>query len=155
MRELRPLRLPQMLEARKKEDANISPQSQHSRSTSSPDRSSPVTPTFSLRGHGRFPSSTSSLASSPAMRESMDGFCSGKRPLTEVKEEPQERDDDYEMVDSLDSPDHDCKLRKGTWIALGTYSNASRQSISRSHCRITKPARLPKRACSRPRPTMI
>lgn len=30
----------------------------------------------------------------------MDGFGSAKRPLTEVKEEPPEKDDDYEMVDS-------------------------------------------------------
>ena len=29
----------------------------------------------------------------------MDGFGSAKRPLTEVKEEPLERDDDFEMVD--------------------------------------------------------
>lgn len=64
------------------------------------DLPSPSTPTFSLRGHARFPSSTSSLASSPTVRESMDGFGSAKRPLTEVKEEPPEKDDDYEMVDS-------------------------------------------------------
>lgn len=43
------------------------------------------------------------------MRDSMEGFGSGKRPLTEVKEEPLEREDDYEMVGNLESPDLDCK----------------------------------------------
>lgn len=32
------------------------------------------------------------------MRDSTDGFGAGKRPLTEVREEPLERDEDYEMV---------------------------------------------------------
>ena len=78
-------------------------------STSSANVPSPTTPTFSLRGgHSRFPSSTSSLASSPTMRESMDGFGAGKTPLTGVKEEPLEREDDFEIVhgddDNLDYP---------------------------------------------------
>ena len=56
---------------------------------------SPITPTFSSRNHLRYPSSSSSsLASSPPMRESLDGFMSGKRPLTEVKEEGAESHDD-------------------------------------------------------------
>ncbi|KAL8786090.1 MAG: hypothetical protein Q9195_008366 [Heterodermia aff. obscurata] len=98
MRDLRPLRLPQMVEARKKDEAVMSsPISVVSQSSHVSDLPSPTTPTFSIRGHGRFPSSSSSLASSPVVRESMDGFGSAKRPLTEVKEE--ERDDDLEMVD--------------------------------------------------------
>ena len=40
-------------------------------------------------------SSGSSLPSSPILSE---GYGSGKRPLTEVKEEDQEKDEDYEMV---------------------------------------------------------
>ena len=89
-----------MVEARKKDEAGMSsPISVVSQSSHVSDLPSPTTPTFSLRGHGRFPSSSSSLASSPVVRESMDGFGSGKRPLTEVKEEPLERDDDFEMVD--------------------------------------------------------
>lgn len=43
----------------------------------------------------------------------MDGFGSGKRPLTEVKEEPLEREDDYEMVGGLESSEYDCKLKTG------------------------------------------
>lgn len=33
----------------------------------------------------------------------MDGFGSQKRPLTDVKEEPHEREEDYEMVDGDES----------------------------------------------------
>ena len=55
-------------------------------------------PTFSLRGHSRMQSSASSLPSSPTMRDSTDAFSTGKRPLTEVKEEPQEKEDDFEML---------------------------------------------------------
>lgn len=112
MRELRPFKLPQLVEARRMEneeaamDALESAPTGHglhlsTSSTSSTDGPSPTTPTFSLRGHSRFPSSTSSLASSPTMRESMDGFGPQKR-LTKVKEEPQEREDGFEMVNSLD-----------------------------------------------------
>lgn len=44
------------------------------------------------------------------MRESMDGFGPPKRPLTDVKEEPQEREDGYEIVNKFeDSPDGDGK----------------------------------------------
>lgn len=91
----------------------MSPESQCSQAAVSSSLPSPVTPTFSLRGHGRFPSSTSSPASSPVLRDSMDGFGSGKRPLTEVKEEPLEREDDYEMVGGLDGSEYDCKLKHG------------------------------------------
>ncbi|KAI4172242.1 MAG: hypothetical protein LQ343_003677 [Gyalolechia ehrenbergii] len=40
------------------------------------------------------------------MRESMDGFGVGKRPLTEVREEPLERDEDYEMVNGFPNSAH-------------------------------------------------
>lgn len=104
MRELRPLRLPQLLEARGKDDANMSsPNSVTSQSPTVSDLPSPSTPNFSVRGHARFPSSNSSLASSPVVRESIDSFGSPKRPLTEVKEEPIERDDDLEMIESSEA----------------------------------------------------
>ncbi|KAL8733333.1 MAG: hypothetical protein Q9166_002157 [cf. Caloplaca sp. 2 TL-2023] len=120
MRELRKLQLPQLVEARKREkrtlnvDTSISSTMGHplqlSQSSASSDYPSPTTPTFSARNHSRFPSSTSSLASSPAVRESMDAFSVGKRPLTEVREEPQEPDGDYEMVNGFANspPDQDC-----------------------------------------------
>ena len=84
----------------------------HSSSTSS-DMPSPVTPTFSLRGHTRYPSSTSSLASSPVLHDSMDGFGTPKRPLTDVKEEPHEREEGFEMVNSLSS-DSGCQCEFAT-----------------------------------------
>ncbi|MCJ1398322.1 hypothetical protein MMC11_001520 [Xylographa trunciseda] len=108
MRELRPLRLPLLVEARRqRESANIdmestdSTMSEHamhkSTSSSSSEPQSPVSPTFSLRGQLRFSSSNSSLSSSPTMHDSLDIFAPPKRPLTEVKEEPQERDEDVLM----------------------------------------------------------
>lgn len=40
----------------------------------------------------------------------MDTFGSGKRPLTDVKEEPQERDEDFEVLDHADGgPDCFCE----------------------------------------------
>ena len=80
----------------------------HSQSSTSSDMPSPVTPTFSLRGHTRYPSSTSSLASSPVLHDSMDGFGTPKRPLTDVKEEPLEREEGFEMVNSF-SNDSGCQ----------------------------------------------
>lgn len=50
-------------------------------------------------------SSTSSLPSSPNMTVDTDPFSTSKRPLTDVKEEPLERDDDFEMVDSFRQED--------------------------------------------------
>lgn len=71
-----------------------------SRSSTLSDSTSPTTPTFSARGHSRLPSSTSSLASSPAMHDSTDGFGPTKRPLTDVREEPHDKDEDYDMVNA-------------------------------------------------------
>ena len=107
MRELKQLRLPQLVEARKKResmhndstDAALGHPLQPSLSSSSTDAVSPKTPTFAVRGHTRISSSGSSLASSPPMRDSIDGF--GKRPLTEVREEPHEPEDDYHMINGF------------------------------------------------------
>ncbi|KAI4242255.1 MAG: hypothetical protein L6R40_004126 [Gallowayella cf. fulva] len=122
MRELRKLHLPQLVEARKREERSLKADTsmastmahplQLSQSSASSDYPSPTTPTFSARGHSRLPSSNSSLASSPAMRDSMDAFGVGKRPLTEVREEPQEPDDDYDMVNGFANspPDQDRML---------------------------------------------
>lgn len=76
-----------------------------SRSSTLSDVPSPNTPTFSLKSHSRIPSSTSSLAPSPTMRESIDGFGSPTRPLTDVKEEPHDKDEDEDMVSVTDEPD--------------------------------------------------
>ncbi|KAL6714846.1 hypothetical protein ACLMJK_007106 [Lecanora helva] len=107
-RELKQFILPQLVEARKRgeDDVESSPMSSDhaqrlSRSSTLSDTTSPMTPTFSTRGHSRLPSSASSLASSPALHESIEGFASTtKRPLTDVREEPQDKDEDYEMVNA-------------------------------------------------------
>ncbi|MCJ1286992.1 hypothetical protein MMC26_006339 [Xylographa opegraphella] len=117
MRELRPLRLPLLVEARRqRESANVdmdpldSTTNEHamqkSTSSGSSEPQSPVSPTFSLRGHFRFSSSNSSLASSPNMHDSLDVFAPPKRPLTEVKEEPQERDEDVVMSNIREETDY-------------------------------------------------
>lgn len=67
---------------------------------------SPVTPTFSPRGHLRYPSSASSIESS-LHNSVMDspssptfvGPKSGKRSLPDVQEEPHEREEDFDMFD--------------------------------------------------------
>ena len=104
MRELKELVLPQLVEARKRNSGSTvdSPTMGHSLqcSPSSPMSDVP-SPTFSLRGHSRMQSSASSLPSSPNMRDSSDTWGTGKRPLTEVKEEPQEKDDDSVMANGF------------------------------------------------------
>src|SRR6266536_2909677 len=67
-------------------------------SGSSSDSASPVQSAFSSRGYAR--SSASSVASSLAYTDSMDGFGSVKRPLTDVKEEPQEREEDMHLMNA-------------------------------------------------------
>lgn len=124
MRGLIQLQLPMVVEARKKRESNspsFSSEAGHilhlSQSSTSSGISSPTTPTLSAQGHSRFPSSSSSLASSPPMRESIDGFGVGKRPLTEVREEPLERDGDYEMVNGFSHSPHDCNCKSWTFHA--------------------------------------
>ena len=110
-RELKPLMLPQLVEARSKEEGIMAMDSPISTalgnhlsrsSTLSEFPSSPTTPTFSLRGHSRLPSSNSSAPSSPNMRESIEAFGSASRPLTDVKEEPQDKDEDYQMIEGIE-----------------------------------------------------
>ncbi|KAK5164998.1 hypothetical protein LTR04_001561 [Oleoguttula sp. CCFEE 6159] len=71
----------------------------HSRDSSqsgASDTSSPLTPTFSSRGHTRWPSSSSSLASTPPVYESM-GPPTDKLP--DVVEDPSEREDEFDLCD--------------------------------------------------------
>ena len=46
------------------------------------------------------------------MRESIDGFAATKRPLTEVKEEPHERDEDVDMDDCKNESDYHSKWKQ-------------------------------------------
>ena len=116
MRQLRELYLPKLVEARRNGSGILEIDAEFpypssplhmSQSSTASDQTS-ISPTFSLRSHSRLPSASSSIASSPTMRASLEGF---KRPLTEVKEEPhRERDSDFEMVDAFTRDSHDCKL---------------------------------------------
>jgi len=64
--------------------------------------STPPTPSF-YRGHLRFPSSNSSLSSSPPTYDPIDGpNASGKLP--KLAEEPVEREDDYPEIPSYRYP---------------------------------------------------
>ncbi len=80
---------------------------------------SPVTPTFSTRGHLRYPSSVSSIESSynspnqdsPSSPIYLGGK-TGKRSLPDVQEEPHEREEDFDMFD--DDELYDC-LCKCAW----------------------------------------
>lgn len=77
---------------------------QLSRSPTSSETQSPVTPNFSVRGHAYYTNSSPLLASSPTMRESFDGFGAAKRPLTEVEEEPLEREEDPATPEQWNHP---------------------------------------------------
>ncbi|KAI9848169.1 MAG: hypothetical protein M1837_000843 [Sclerophora amabilis] len=113
---LEPLLLPQMVDAKKSKDSKEpetnSPRlsaSGHTQNSSGSELSSPVTPTFSLRGQSRYSSSTSSVdstfqssakaANSSPLIDSMDSFRIGKSALPDVKEEPLEREESFDMFD--------------------------------------------------------
>ncbi|OLN85177.1 hypothetical protein CCHL11_06333 [Colletotrichum chlorophyti] len=106
---LKPLLLPQLVEERRRfeeqqpEMAEGDTEHQYvyyTTNSSSSDVASPVTPTFSTRGHLRYSSSTSSLDlppsyynESPTSPTSTIHTKSSKRPLPDVQEEPLERDE--------------------------------------------------------------
>ncbi|RFU36101.1 hypothetical protein B7463_g160, partial [Scytalidium lignicola] len=91
-------------------------QSIYSTPTNMSENTSPATSTFSLRSHLRYPSSTSSIespqfssaAESPASPTfSASNSKASKRSLPDVEEEPQERDEDFDMFDDANG-DWDC-----------------------------------------------
>ena len=111
---LKPLLLPQLVEERRKRESmeqmsdsemDLS-SSFHTQNLSASDIPSPITPTFSNRGHLRYPSSASSTEStyhssvsdSPSS-PSFVGSKTGKRSLPDVQEEPHERDEDFDMFE--------------------------------------------------------
>ena len=116
--DLRPLVLPQLVEERKRLEQQPDGALSHiyyTHNSSSSDVGSPVTPTFSARGHHRYSSSVSSLElstlaespSSPAQPSHSAKPSRGQLP--DVEEEPSERDDE-DILDGL----YDC-LCKLTW----------------------------------------
>lgn len=101
MRDMRPLLLPKLVAARNSA-ASINDDLTFANHSALPydsaycsyssECSTPMTPTFSLRGHTRYPSSSSSLSSTPPSSEGMDG------KLPKLSEEPTEKDDSFVMV---------------------------------------------------------
>jgi hypothetical protein len=112
---LEPLLLPRIVQARQsleQSDADIDgvdlSVSFPTRNSSFSELSLPVTPTFSLRGHSRYASSISSVdAVSPTLRtpassasppDALEDSYMGKSSLPDVKEEPHERDESFEIL---------------------------------------------------------
>jgi len=79
-----------------------SPSCESFRSASSDGSGSPLTPTFSARGHARHPSSTSSLSSTPPAYEyaeiarSTGALPDPKQPLPLLEEDPLEKDAEWD-----------------------------------------------------------
>ena len=123
---LKPLLLPQLVEQRKRSDSaslvsspdpNVTgtwPYVFAATNSSSSDITSPVTPTFSTRGHVRMSSSTSSLDLPPFPQDgyvSPSLLCStltkaSMRQLPDVEEEPLEKEH-YQHIDDDISDDDD------------------------------------------------
>jgi hypothetical protein len=117
---LRPLLLPQLVEERRKRESmsdsemDLSSSSFYTQNSSASEIPSPVTPTFSTRGHLRYSSSASSIESSfhNSLVESPSsptfvGSKSGKRSLPDVQEEPHEREEDFDMFEDVNQL-YDC-----------------------------------------------
>ncbi|KAF2273221.1 uncharacterized protein EI97DRAFT_164580 [Westerdykella ornata] len=109
MRDLKPLQLPRLVAARKNSKSSLDLVDPSASMYSCTDSSvysasgcsTPPTPAHSVRGHFRYPSSSSSLSSTPPNHDSFDLLnASGKLP--KLTEEPVERED----VDMLDC--HSC-----------------------------------------------
>ncbi|KAF2117830.1 hypothetical protein BDV96DRAFT_611480 [Lophiotrema nucula] len=107
MRELKPLRLPALVAQRKSSksslDMNCDPTSSVYSSAdsgfySASECSTPPTPSFASRGHLRYPSSNSSLSSSPPTHEPLE-VPNASAKLPKLTEEPIEREDDYVTSD--------------------------------------------------------
>jgi hypothetical protein len=103
MHALKPLILPKLVAARKSSQSSLNMSAEPTASIysnadsgfySASECSTPPTPSMHARGHFRFPSSTSSLSSSPPTHDAIEPpNSSGKLP--KLTEEPVEREFDY------------------------------------------------------------
>ncbi|KAI9801293.1 MAG: hypothetical protein M1833_002863 [Piccolia ochrophora] len=133
-RQLEPLLLPQLVEARKSQehkdidmDTPDLSNSYQTPNSSASEFSLPITPTASQRGHSRFPISSSSISfdstshslnkiipSPPSSVENVETFQTGMRSLPDVKEEPVEREGDYDMLEDVTHFNCSCYGFQGT-----------------------------------------
>ncbi|KAK6956012.1 hypothetical protein Daesc_003659 [Daldinia eschscholtzii] len=131
---LRPLQLPLLVEERRRKEEEEAahreievdvPYNFYTTDSFSSDATSPVTPTFSTRGHLRYSSSMSSFdlatiassesPSSPTQTQTAQN--SSKRVLPDVKEEPiecEDTDSDYDDYDDDDASELDADLVQST-----------------------------------------
>lgn len=118
---LKPLLLPQLVQERRQRESLFDGDMNDAQTCDIQDNNSstqsPVTPTFSMRGHVRYSSSVSSLdaLTTPLVEipssPSFSGKLGGKTSLPDVEEEPVERDEHFEMFDDrYDVYDWSCKL---------------------------------------------
>ena len=126
---LKPLLLPLLVEERRKRESISEPETdfspslytQNSSTSSSSEMPSPVTPTFSTRGHLRYPSSASSIesslhtsvAESPSSPTFVGLSKTSKRSLPDVQEEPQEKEEDIDMFKAAELYHCLCKYQFG------------------------------------------
>jgi hypothetical protein len=98
------------------------------------DSSAPPTPTFSLRGHSRFPSSSSSITSSPASpiceHSDVCGSAS-KLPMPKLAEDPTEHDDS--VVGHYDSTQHFSS--NGTYVLIRCHGLYTDLLVSLNNCK--------------------
>lgn len=133
-RELIALKLPQMVEAQRRKEESTPPLSptsmghssnQLSQSSTISDMSlnTPTTPSASGWSHAlRLSSSNPSLPSSPSMPDPFEAYGPSKRPLTDLKEETEERDDDVEMVNGVEQHPLERELSCKSRFATGRCS---------------------------------
>jgi hypothetical protein len=92
---MKPFILPQLVAARKSSRSSFETydlsSSVHSLAS---ECSTPPTPCFPSRGHFRYPSSTSSLSSSPPAHDSLE-IPNASAKLPKLTEEPVEREEEY------------------------------------------------------------
>lgn len=115
---LKPLLLPQLVQERRQQQTVMNGEMNISQGSDIHDASStqsPITPTFSTRGHVRYSSSVSSVdpLQSPQIEVPSSPAVTAKRPLPDVQEEPVEaveREEHFETFDDrYDVYDWSCK----------------------------------------------
>lgn len=132
---LKPLLLPKLVEERRRRESMLQENEMdfspafRTQNSSASDISPPATPTFSTRGHLRYSSSVSSMEVSLMNTPVTDSpaspiFVGLKRSLPDVQEEPQEREEDFAMLDYTDELyDYFCKSIQNAHIISVSYKS--------------------------------